>query len=627
MPMTIEMPMNRNLSHRAWRNGVVGAFLIAGMISMTLVGCSTTRFDYSQAMRWPADGLLTKCRAIGQTPQRGFTLTNDYAKDCPVQEHHFYIKERGQKPQRVEYRLGFLEFNAKGRILSPHQRDQVLAAVTGIGWPKSDHEAVLVDQGLPEKRFAVIYVHGWRNNASDDTPNPHRFQTALAYFASFIHQRCAGKCRPRVTGIYVGWPGAKINENVKRDGLRVLDQRPNLPTVLSFGPVFETSNRIGPYVVAELKRLIREVKAHDENESLTTRVLVLGHSAGSNLLFGGLSGLKGDTSYDAGYGAIRPGSELDKALAAHREHQVLEPVLGDLVVLFAPASPASRWVALQRRQLDEPSDPLEKMRFRAETNPCQSVGCKFREFPRHQRPVLISITSDCEVGIETRSGRSSFDCDKAVYRAFDLHQVTSDPLRLLSGDPKRQERQAIAYYSKDAWTKQGGLFAPFGPSHVVTDSSGNDRGRLPTSLGSLENPAASACVQAGPWLQAARHIRSDIWDTSPPPRDERNASRQQFVAKMREFNAETVSQLETRDFALINNEGTRVQWIFSHSGVPRASRKTIRAMTDSNTPFWNTIAHMSVMGDHGGFYSYPLLCSLTQLWLDPVVLDLSVNRY
>lgn len=585
--------------------------LILIVLCLLAYGVLTNRFDPAKAHRWPENNDTSSCVLERKDGAKAYTSVSEYPDDCPVQAHHFIIDRGNESPTRVDYELAFLEFDDHGNIISDLQRQAVLASLNRR--PSIPSEIKVAAETLPRERFLIFFVHGWRNNASADTLDPKRFQVALAYFASFIAQRCEGSCVPVVTGVFIGWPGAVINEqgaSWKSEKLKAWSEEALSWAVgPTFGPVFRTSNLIGPTVVSEIKRLIDDVRVLELENDLPTRVLVLGHSAGSNLLMAGLSGTPEDTSYGAGYDAIHEDSVLGKALAGHEDDAVMDPVLGDLAVLFAPASPASRWVALQQRQLTGAGA--------CDVDPCRTQGCGFKRYPDRQRPALISITSACAPGLEVGCGSEVVHCDKAVYQAFHFHQGLSDPTRFLRHRAGLQERRAIGFYASEGRTARCQP-AYFGVSHVATDNSNARRQGTKTAFKSLTSKLEnSICVRAGPWLEGARVVSSPRWDLTGSVSGNRaklsSESRRSRFAQLFE------DEKEALDFGAVDGKGTRIQWIFSANGVPSAGKTPRRAMTDSNTPFWNTIAHSTVMQDHGGFYSYPLLCSLTQLWLDPVV--------
>ncbi len=573
-----------------------------GLAALVSTGCGGMRFQYDSATRWPSEHFDGSCDVARANERQTHTTLESFDAACAVQRHHYIVVESDGGSRRVDYNLAFLEFGKQGNLLEPRQKDALLRTVLGRDSLKDVDGRVNGRKSLVEKRFLVLFVHGWRNNATSDTRDPERFQTALAYLGSFIDQRCRDTCRHSITGAYISWPGAVWNEKYER---KVAAATPSRRVLGSFNEVFEVSNAIGPSVVATIQGVLQDIRRQDAIDGVRTRVLVMGHSAGANLLMAGLAG----RGYRAGIGAVAHGSILDSALSAHRSGKYVPPLLGDLVVLFAPASPASRWIALQRRQLlNDTRDQLE---------PCGVNGCRFTTYPSGQRPVLMALSSACRANVETSSGAADVACDLPVSRGFLLSQVIRNPIRWLRRDVREQESMAIGYYERAAKLADGST-AYFGTSHVVTDNSRGPLRGSPTAIASLRSSSSSKCDVAWPWLEASRLVTGPLWDTGVSVDKLRVAllSRTRSVVRVDSLVPEAVRPLSSGG---VNGDGVRLQWIFSHSGVTGGDLPATRAITDSNAPFWNVIAHSSVMRNHGGFYSYPLLCSLTQLWLDPVV--------
>ncbi|WP_397596052.1 hypothetical protein [Silanimonas sp.] len=579
---------------------------LASAISLSTSGCVTSRFNPHEAFRSPDAAGEHFCTASETVPGRTYSHVDDFQSKCSIQRHHISINNEGRS-ERIEYTLAFLEFGPDGELLDPGQRQALSSAIRN----RSDQEEPGNDQNASShrrERYVIFFVHGWRNNASRFTRDPYRFQTALAYMTSYIAQRCKGECKPEVTGVYVGWPGATLNERPNSTGATEASSISTARVSLTFGKAFVTSNNIGPTVVQEIKEIIDEVRSVSSTDGTEPRFLTIGHSAGANLLMSGLTGTPGDTKFSSSQDSIRPGSPLDESLNGYRRDSTLDPVLGDLVVLFAPASPASRWVSLQQRQL-RGIDPEDR-------DPCQQSGCGWRAFPANQRPLILAVTSACTTGLEAKRDGNNVECDRSVNNAFSLYQTLSNPSRLLRGRAGRQERTAIGYYSHEGKVTSGES-AYFGVSHFVTDNSRrSDQGRPPTSLESLREPSSSKCVSAFPWLEAARAVKhpEPAWDISGTISANRGRLANNHPRRAH-FDRLVEGRPGDSMFGSVDGGALNVQWIFTHNGINQSKR----AMTDSNTPFWNSIAHSSVMEEHGGFYSHPLLCSLTQLWLDPVV--------
>jgi hypothetical protein len=84
--------------------------------------------------------------------------------------------------------LAYIEFLQDGKLASDSERTAAYQMI--------DKSAALdTDQGA----IVFVFVHGWKNNASEESGNVWGFRRALDFFASTTS-------RP-VLGIYIGWPG------------------------------------------------------------------------------------------------------------------------------------------------------------------------------------------------------------------------------------------------------------------------------------------------------------------------------------------------------------------------------------------------------------------------------------
>jgi hypothetical protein len=108
----------------------------------------------------------------------------------------FAIQFPDQKVGRVQYFAkalayeSYIEFDARGQLFDPSQVDRAAALIQTL-----KHTAAGVDQ--PVTMF--LFVHGWKNNASEDSGNVWGFRRIL-------DEQAASQSTP-VIGVYIGWPG------------------------------------------------------------------------------------------------------------------------------------------------------------------------------------------------------------------------------------------------------------------------------------------------------------------------------------------------------------------------------------------------------------------------------------
>jgi hypothetical protein len=115
-------------------------------------------------------------------PWRGNNLPNcDYNKEsnCTIEKHDGYD-------------LGFIEFSERGNYFDEKSKDLVLNKIKS--YSKESHGVTV-----------IVFVHGWKHNASFDDENVKSFRKALAAIS-----KTNSKNR-KVVGVYVGWRGLSFH--------------------------------------------------------------------------------------------------------------------------------------------------------------------------------------------------------------------------------------------------------------------------------------------------------------------------------------------------------------------------------------------------------------------------------
>jgi pimeloyl-ACP methyl ester carboxylesterase len=164
------------------------------------------------------------------------------------------------------YTVGFIEFDDDGRLIDPVQEAKALSLI--------EHAKKTAPGG---KVITLVYVHGWRNNASEakaggKPKDVEKFESALLElgYRSRLAARQAGSRTPiPIVGIYMGWRGKSL-------------MGPDWFTFASFWGRRNTANRVGsePAFAQSLNHVIDKV-----NEGETgSRVMLVGHSFGARVL-------------------------------------------------------------------------------------------------------------------------------------------------------------------------------------------------------------------------------------------------------------------------------------------------------------------------------------------------------
>ena len=223
-----------------------------------------------------------------------------------------------------------------------------------------------------ESNFVIVFIHGWRHDASLGDDNVSNARLYAASVARFLNDRCnifkeTNHCNATVTAIYVGWRGARVNEiKLSRLGLGIVGEWIGtiaaIPTLFDRKPV---SEEIGPSVITALRQLYNVIKGRPGENHM----IVFGHSLGGNLLISTLR------DYEI------------KLVLRHQPGHLFPPALGDLTVLINPASEAANWTAFQRAVWD-------RIAYRpSEDIPGSTVDDGHKFFRQDQPPVIVSVTS------------------------------------------------------------------------------------------------------------------------------------------------------------------------------------------------------------------------------------------
>jgi hypothetical protein len=284
--------------------------------------------------------------------------------------------------------------------------------------------------------FVIVWVHGWRHSARLGDGNVADLRVYAAHAARSLQERCVetGRyCDTKVTAVYVGWRGARVDELKLRHifetigdhiGLMVpilaLTDVPGrlgnylsrsapaaaptslyekslgliaavptqaslygrlgehlglisaLPTLFDRKPV---SEQIAPSVLAALRSIDATFPAEPAGRE-RNRVLVIGHSLGGNLL---AKAIKDD---------------LMKRIRRHpARHDVLKPPAGDLMVLINPASEAANWTALQKAVWERIAIRRGGSASWGDEVPTSTVDEDRQFFRSDQPPVVVSVTA------------------------------------------------------------------------------------------------------------------------------------------------------------------------------------------------------------------------------------------
>jgi hypothetical protein len=194
-------------------------------------------------------------------------------------------------------------------------------------WDRQQMNAVLDRFSVEDSTnglLVMVFVHGWKHNASFDDDNVGMFRTNLTEIAEMERQlsRDAGIKPRKVAGMYVGWRGLSSTAWVLRQ--------------LTFWDRKNAAHEVGRGGVTELFSRLEDLRNNShllhrgETERRPTQLIIVGHSFGGALTFSALAPLL-----------------AERAVQTAANHAV-GPVrgFGDLVVLINPAFEAARFEVL-----------------------------------------------------------------------------------------------------------------------------------------------------------------------------------------------------------------------------------------------------------------------------------------
>lgn len=609
------------------------------------------------------EALTEASRRIGSDPRRNIELAAGAGRPeveaslrCIVQTHRIFRHawpEGARDP--LTYHMAFLEYQEDG---NPQALDTAPATGSSAD-PKpaaapirSQLDVLLAHLGARRSNYVLVFVHGWRHDASlgdENVANAHRYG---AHAARFLAERGEAYRETEVTVVYVGWPGARVDEARMRRpfdaiglpgvGDAVVGSAAGL-TLFDRKPI---SERVAPFVLSALRRVAKQL---DDQRKATPdtpqKLIVFGHSLGGNLLA---------TALD---------DQLDRAIRAHAHGAPFPSPLGDLVVLINPAAEAAKWVRLQRAV-------LSRIAFFEQDGPIEEIAKGHRFFPDDQKPVLISMTAarywppggirneDCLAAHASRllynrlrdSVRAEargllYDVPTSVlFPAFRLdfrpladviegwaHQLprkqaekvkpcTERPQSGPLGDLAIGVADRLRYFPfmntdleqtrtighldppRPAYghlLQSGASEQPFGTTHEMGGLRKRDAETL-IPFHTIGDSSEAACPRADGWLLAARRLVppfGTLWDTAWLRHD-----------TTRKGQLETLSRLGL----------DRIHPPAAHiiHGLVNAGRKPI---THGNDPFWNIRAYDNILAKHNGYVLSSLICTTQQFVMDDIV--------
>lgn len=528
------------------------------------------------------------------------------------------------------FHLSVLQFCENGSLMQ--ERCETTPAPVSDLRPVSNAQTEALTRLLTRngRSLVVVYVHGWRHDDRQGDSDLRRLFVLANYSAAFANSPMRnswvvegvseGPPARHVVAVYIGWRGNQLQT----------DDGGGLSTVLA-AATFAGRKRVSEASAASVVAVLKAIEAHLEtlNQQASpdgtsrNRMLVVGHSAGGNLLMTGLAPLMRDT--------------LVRRLGSNRAWQ--EPMrgpLGDLTVLINPASEASKWMDSQRAYYETRHAPAP--------NSVSQVDCTI-PFCNFQPPTVMSITAG-SLGLtegERQSRRRSASKVTAFIGALPTHWqdwllMQSDWVTELVFPVSQRafeghwlsppEASAIGHYRHRSGLRYADQpkKSSLGLSHSMEINGSPTRS---TTFANATRFQEHRCLPDPHWLWFAR--ATDRLQIPPNERGVRALSPAEFRSRRVHLALQSASisppnwdandidndvksfGVLQRPYRLPSGEGIRfLNAQFMHS----LDRGGSPSPVPSAFPYWNVAALDSVLEEHGTFVSHPLWCALHQFVLD-----------
>jgi hypothetical protein len=571
-----------------------------------------------------------------------------------------------KRDHQISYHLAFLEFSEAG---SPIEE--------GVDGKKLQGEQLAaIEEHLSQQsqNFVVVFIHGWRHDASIGDDNVKDVRVYAAHVASFLDYRCRRMnryCNAAVTAIYIGWRGARVNEQ----GLTRLFKTWNaeqlgvgLGTLLAFPTLFDrkpVSERVAPAALSALRRIDQLLETRNNGRDLLSRdrMITFGHSLGGNMIASALR------------------DRMVEIIRRHEPGTKLKAPIGDLIVLLNPASEAANWTMLQRATHERGN--VDWSFNESENRPDHEKAHAL--YAIDQPPIYIALTAAStwpagefretdkrkmrarEQGSNPQRVLTDCDLVKARYGEYndraDYDWATHDLFPAFRGDfraaaetldrltntclegPHLSNQWPIAPAMKLAaallrnipfmntefeQTRTIGHLDPLRPPFGVYDSglahaatrvgtthelTVNQKPEEDTVYGNAADPYLSECAIVDHWLWNARK-RQQV-SARPGPWSEGDfwdTGYSQPDAQGRIVSGDESQPNLTPVRPRPTSAEGHVESQFRH-GLQKAGMDPIAT---ANDPFWNTRAVDTALHAHSGYVSYPLICAIHQLVMDDI---------
>jgi hypothetical protein len=568
-----------------------------------------------------------------------------------VRQHHIVPGYRAAdgNVRSLDYELAFIEFREDGKPYAIREPCDPKVSKTcvdeGYGPVKFSNKSQLdaVLEALSDDTYYVmVFVHGWRNDASIGNRNVADFRHYAAHAARFLEDRSAIDPRgmtPHVIAIFIGWRGARTDENWLHQKLGMFGDA--IGTFLAVLTLFDrkpVSEAIAPSVLTALRDIeaklgiAHEIPSIDYTPDNKNKMIVFGHSLGGDLL---ITALRDD---------------LVKRVHEHTPTKYMQPVLGDLVVLINPAAEASKWIDVQRAL-------WEKLALiYADRRPPSEYADAHKFFSVIQAPIIVSATAardwppgglaeiDCKrQGTDARTAQIKHVVSK---EGWDYDWATYDLFPFFKGDfrPMADTLERIAF-RRDPHDACDDTSVSLARRVVMSPLYGlslflrvfpfmhSDPGESHT-LGHVDPPrgptAAFSNFSGRPFGTTHEIVGlAPAVDRSKRKRDSEGVREipvgyDEVILSQADCPVAKAWLLHAREKTISDDSPNGLNWDSERAGEDAPAlrfrhgfrRGGISPITRANDPFWNMRAFDTALVRHDGYMLSSFICAMNQLVMD-----------
>lgn len=220
------------------------------------------------------------------------------------------VCEAAMQEQHDGYTLNFVEFDDQG-LMWDESRKQMANTLSTLR----------SEEFLKSGVIMLVFVHGWQHNADFNDPNVLEFRKMLrrVHKLEYLAAKNEKRTQRKVAGVFVGWRGRSVPGGFMSN-LTFWDRK-NVANTVGHGSVTELLLQLENVQIAHI-----DANKH-ESQNKPTRLILIGHSFGGQIVYSALSQIL-----------------LDRFVDLRDEPP---QTFGDLVVLVNPAFEASRYAPLR----------------------------------------------------------------------------------------------------------------------------------------------------------------------------------------------------------------------------------------------------------------------------------------